>query len=125
MGGGTLNLASTKGTGDDILSLNPQITFFKKVYKRHTNFGLESKQINASSISTSSTESNLDFGSNLNYKIPKTGTLIHDMHIEFTLPPAIHTSGITDFNGDEDFFSAGLDKHLPNAKHNFLSNLKE
>ena len=94
MGGGTLNLASTKGTGDDILSLNPQITFFKKVYKRHTNFGLESKQINASSISTTSTESSLDFGSNLNYKIPKTGTLIHDMHIEFTLPPAIHTSGI-------------------------------
>lgn len=95
MGGGTLNLASTKGTGDDILSLNPQITFFKKVYKRHTNFGLESKQINASSISTSSTESNLDFGSNLNYKIPKTGTLIHDMHIEFTLPSAIQTSGIS------------------------------
>lgn len=94
MGGGTLNLASTKGTGDDILSLNPQITFFKKVYKRHTNFGLESKQINASSISTDSTESSLDFGSNLNYKIPKTGTLIHDMHIEFTLPPAIHTSGV-------------------------------
>ena len=95
MGGGTLNLASTKGTGDDILSLNPQITFFKKVYKRHTNFGLESKQINASSISTDSTESSLDFGSNLNYKIPKTGTLIHDMHIEFTLPSAIQSPGIS------------------------------
>ena len=94
MGGGTLNLASTKGTGNDILSLNPQITFFKKVYKRHTNFGLESKQINTSSISTNTTESSLNFGSNLNYKIPKTGTLIHDMHIEFTLPPAINTAGI-------------------------------
>jgi hypothetical protein len=96
MGGGTLNIASTKGTGNDILSLNPQITFFKKVYKRHTNFGLESKQINASSISTKTTESSLNFGSNLNYKIPKTGTLIHDMHIEFTLPPAIHTVGTVD-----------------------------
>ena len=93
MGGGSLSLGSKKGTGDDILSLNPQITFFKKVYKRHTNFGLESKKIAATSVSNG-TEASLEFGSSLTYKIPKTGTLIHDMHIEFTLPPAINTAGV-------------------------------
>jgi len=94
MGGGSLSLGSKKGTGDDILSLNPQITFFKKVYKRHTNFGLESKKISTTSITNNGTETSLNFGSSLTYKIPKTGTLIHDMHIEFTLPPAINTAGI-------------------------------
>ena len=98
MGGGSLSLSS-KGTGDDILSLNPQITFFKKVYKRHTNFGLESKKIEASSV-TNGSEASLQFGSNLIYKIPKTGTLIHDMHIEFTLPPAINTAGIVEGEPD-------------------------
>jgi len=92
MGGGSLSLGSKKGTGDDILSLNPQITFFKKVYKRHTNFGLESKKIAATSVSNGK-EDRLEFGSSLTYKIPKTGTLIHDMHIEFTLPPAINGNG--------------------------------
>ena len=65
MGGGSLSLSS-KGTGDDILSLNPQITFFKKVYKRHTNFGLESKKIEASSV-TNGSEASLQFGSNLDH----------------------------------------------------------
>ena len=92
MGGGSLSVDSKKGTGNDILSLNPQITFFKKVYKRHTNFGLESKKIAATSVSNGS-EPRLEFGSSLKYKIPKSGTLIHDMHIEFTLPPAINGNG--------------------------------
>ena len=101
MGGGSLNLTSANGTGDDILSLHPQITFFKKVYKRHTNFGLETKQINATSINTNSTESSLMFNSKLNYKIPRSSSLIHDMHIEFTLPPAIHSSGMVDGNPEQ------------------------
>ena len=88
MTGGTLNLASSQGTGDDILSINPQITFFKKVYKRHTNFGLETIEI------TDSTNSNVNFGQNVTYNITKTGTLINDMHIEFTLPPAINKYGV-------------------------------
>jgi len=88
MAGGTLNLASSQGTGDDILSINPQITFFKKVYKRHTNFGLETIE------SSNSTNTNIDFGGNVTYNITKTGSLINDMHIEFTLPPAINHYGM-------------------------------
>jgi hypothetical protein len=87
MAGGSLNLASTQGTGDDILSINPQITFFKKVYKRHTNFGLETREI------TNSTNSSVNFGESVTYTIDKSGSLINNMYIEFTLPPAINTNG--------------------------------
>ena len=87
MAGGTLNLASNQGTGDDILSINPQITFFKKVYKRHTNFGLETIEI------SNATNSSVNFGESVTYTIDNAGTLINDMHIEFTLPPAINSDG--------------------------------
>jgi hypothetical protein len=87
MAGGSLNLASIQGTGDDILSINPQITFFKKVYKRHTNFGLETREI------TTSTNSSVNFGQSVTYTIDKSGSLINNMYIEFTLPPAINTNG--------------------------------
>jgi hypothetical protein len=87
MTGGSLNLASTQGTGDDILSISPQITFFKKIYKRHTNFGLETREI------TNSTNSSVNFGESVIYTIDKSGSLINNMYIEFTLPPAINSDG--------------------------------
>jgi len=90
MTGGNLNLASNQGTGDDILSINPQITFFKKVYKRHTNFGLETRQI------SNSTNSSVNFGESVTYTIEKTGSLINNMYIEFTLPPTVKSSGKVD-----------------------------
>ena len=37
MTGGSMNLASSRGMSEDVISLNPQITFFKKVYKRITS----------------------------------------------------------------------------------------
>ena len=68
--------------------------YFKKVYKRHTNFGIEA--IEQSLTSTP------NFGSSTEIKISKSGSLITDMHFEFTLPPAAltGTSGKTDNNGD-------------------------
>ena len=40
MGGGLLDLAAY-GEQDVYLTGNPQITFFKTVYRRHTNFSME------------------------------------------------------------------------------------
>ena len=88
MAGGSLHLSANQGTGDDIININPQITFFKKVYKRHTNFGLETIEI------SESTNSSVNFGQSVTYTITKTGSLISDMYIEFTLPPAINTDGL-------------------------------
>ena len=43
MGGGLLQLVAY-GAQDVYLTGNPQITFFKVVYRRHTNFSIESIQ---------------------------------------------------------------------------------
>ena len=40
MGGGLIQLVSL-GSQDEYLIGNPQITFFKTVYRRHTNFAIE------------------------------------------------------------------------------------
>ena len=40
MGGGLMQLAAI-GPQDIFLTGNPQITYFKAVYKRHTNFAIE------------------------------------------------------------------------------------
>ena len=40
MGGGIIQLAAY-GASDIYLTGNPQITFFKVVYRRHTNFSME------------------------------------------------------------------------------------
>jgi hypothetical protein len=86
MAGGSLSLASSRGTGEDIININPEITFFKKVYKRHTNFGIETKEI-------SSNNSNIDFGSNITYNIDSYGSLLSNMHLEFTLPSLFIDTG--------------------------------
>ena len=41
MGGGLMQLVAY-GAQDIYLTGNPQITFFKVVYRRHTNFSIES-----------------------------------------------------------------------------------
>ena len=42
--GGLLQLVAT-GRQDIYLSGNPQMTFFKQVYARHTNFSIETQRI--------------------------------------------------------------------------------
>ena len=44
MAGGSLGLASSTASGLDLTNVRPQVTFFRKVFKRHTNFGIESVQ---------------------------------------------------------------------------------
>ena len=43
MGGGLMQLVAY-GAQDAFLTGNPEITFFKIVYRRHTNFAMESIQ---------------------------------------------------------------------------------
>lgn len=45
MGGGLLQLVAY-GAQDAYISGNPQITFFKSLYKRHTNFSMEAFRVN-------------------------------------------------------------------------------
>ena len=91
MAGGSLGLTSSTASGLDLTNVKPQVTFFRKVFKRHTNFGIESLQ-------QSNIAGTADFGNTIIITIDKQATLITDMHFEFTLPPAAGENGIVSSN---------------------------
>ena len=73
MGGGLMQLVAY-GAQDIYLTGNPQITFFKVVYRRHTNFSMESiKQ---------TFDGNADFGGDVVATISRNGDLVHKMYLE-------------------------------------------
>jgi hypothetical protein len=76
MPGGLLQLL-TIGTEDAPLVLNPEITFFKTVYRKHTNFSLE--QI-IKNIGTKK------FGGFHQFKIEKIADLIYGLHFIVDIP---------------------------------------
>ena len=77
MPGGLLQLISN-GTQDSFLSINPEFTFFKFVYKKHTNFSITYSNINF--------KTNFNFGSNNALEIPKYGDLITNINLLVHLP---------------------------------------
>ena len=92
------------GAQDVYLTGNPQITFFKVVYKRHTNFSMELIQQVLSGSS--------NFGNNVRCKINRAGDLLHDCWVNVTMPALAQsstTTGATD--GDTDS-TAVFDSHL-------------
>jgi hypothetical protein len=77
MGGGLMQLVAY-GAQDIYLTGNPQITFFKVVYRRHTNFSLESIE--------QTFNGNADFGKKVSCTISRNGDLVHKIYLETTLP---------------------------------------
>ena len=75
MGGGLMQLVAY-GAQDIYLTGNPQITFFKVVYRRHTNFSMESIQ--------QTMNGTLGSGARLTATISRNGDLIHKMYCEMT-----------------------------------------
>ena len=88
MGGGLLQLVAY-GAQDVYLSGNPQITFFKVVYRRHTNFSMESIQ--------QTFNGKFDFGNRVTCQISRNGDLMHRMMLEVELPQ-LQDSSIATFN---------------------------
>ena len=73
MGGGLMQLVAY-GAQDIYLTGNPQITFFKVVYRRHTNFSMESiQQTFTGSVSSRQIAT-----------ISRNGDLVSRMYLEFT-----------------------------------------
>jgi len=87
MTGARLEL-SAKGSQDVYLTGNPLMTYFKTIYKRHTNFALESKNISFNYFTnlqyTSTTTSTI--------KLEKLGDLITNMFLVFNLPDILSES---------------------------------
>jgi hypothetical protein len=73
------------GAQDVYLTGNPQITFFKAVYRRHTNFSLESIEQTFSGT--------VGFGKKVTSTISRNGDLINRMYLRVEMP-AIKETGI-------------------------------
>ena len=78
MGFGYLLLA-VKSEQDNYLIGNPQFTFFKAVYKKHTNFAIDYQFLPFTG------ETSESWGKKLYIDIPKNGDLLHRMYLNFDL----------------------------------------
>ena len=78
------------GAQDAYLTGNPQITFFRVVYRRHTNFAVEAIENPFNGAP--------NFGKKVTCTIQRNGDLIHRMYLQATLPQVKITS---DDNGAE------------------------
>jgi len=83
MGGGLMQLVAY-GAQDIYLTGNPQITFFKVVYRRHTNFSMEAIQQTWAGTVTSTV------ASRVTATISRNGDLVHRLFLETT---ALATGG--------------------------------
>ena len=72
------------GAQDIYLTGNPQITFFKVVYRRHTNFSMETIE--------QTFNGQPDFNSSVECTVARNGDLIHKMYVEFN-PSSVLNSG--------------------------------
>lgn len=81
MPGGLLNIISY-GSQNIILNGNPSKTFFKCVYSKYTNFGLQNIRIDFNGQRMLK----LNESSNFTFKIPRNAELLLDTYLVFNLP---------------------------------------
>ncbi len=77
MTGGLLELVA-KGPQDIILTGNPCITYFKNIFKSHTNFSIETIE--------QTFKGEINFGNIIICKIARVGDLLSGMYLEIDLP---------------------------------------
>ena len=80
MTGGLIQIASY-GIQDIFLIGNPQITFFKTVYKRYCNFAME--------YQVESFNSDTNFGDEFSIVLSKSGDLLHRMYLQINIPQVL------------------------------------
>ncbi len=66
------------GAQDVYLTANPQVTFFKQLYRRHTNFAMESIEQTFNGVAS--------FGKKVTATIARNGDLITKTYLQATLP---------------------------------------
>ena len=81
MAGGLLNLTAT-GSANVILTGNPTKTFFKVVYSKYTNFGLQKFRIDYDGMR----DLRLTTSSTFQFKVPRYADLLMDTYLCVTLP---------------------------------------
>lgn len=78
MGSGIIQIVSNSGVEDLYLTFDPQITFYKAIYKRYTNFAVECKN--------QFFDGKPDFGERVTCTISKHGDLIQQIYLIVTIP---------------------------------------
>jgi hypothetical protein len=86
MGGGLLQLVAY-GAQDVYLTGNPQITFFKVVYRRHTNFAIEAIQ--------QTFNGTVGYGQTVTCQISRNGDLINRVYLQVELPKITNIPTLT------------------------------
>uniref|UniRef100_A0A6C0H0P5 Major capsid protein N-terminal domain-containing protein n=1 Tax=viral metagenome TaxID=1070528 RepID=A0A6C0H0P5_9ZZZZ len=91
MAGGLIQIVAY-GTADVFLTGMPQITFFKLVYRRHTNFAIENIEQDFSGIK--------NFGNIISCTLDKVGDLVNKMYLKIVLPKVYlsNPNYISDYN---------------------------
>ena len=84
MAGGLMQLVAY-GAQDVYLTGNPQITFWKVTYRRHTNFAMESIE--------QTFNGQADFGRRVQCTISRNGDLAYRTYLQVTLPEVNETDG--------------------------------
>ena len=95
MGGGLMQLVAY-GAQDVYLTGNPQITFWKVTYRRHTNFAMESIE--------QTFNGQADFGRRVQCTISRNGDLAYRTYLQVTMPEVNQSDG-----GDDDVYARWLD----------------
>jgi hypothetical protein len=90
MGGGLLQLVAY-GAQDVYLTGNPQITFFKAVYRRHTNFAIEAIQQTFNGTP--------GFGQRVTTTVARNGDLIHRVYLALDLNGMNQSSEVCKYFG--------------------------
>ena len=76
-GGGLMQLVAY-GAQDVYLTSNPQVTLFKQLYRRHSNFAMESIEQTFNGVA--------NFGKRVTCTISRNGDLIYRIYLQATLP---------------------------------------
>lgn len=97
MGGGLMQLVAY-GAQDVYLSGNPQITFWKVTYRRHTNFAMESIE--------QTFNGQADFGRRVTCTISRNGDLAYRTYLQVTLPEI--NQGLNNHNPTASVVNSGV-----------------
>jgi hypothetical protein len=105
MGGGLLQLVAY-GAQDAYISGNPQITFWKGLFKRHTNFAMEPFRINFSG--------QIQWGTKQTAIVGRHADLLYSTYVEVVLPRQTSGSSPVDYywNNSSGFLGYNLIHHV-------------
>lgn len=103
MGTGNLQIIS-RGGEDVYLTGNPNFTYFKAVYKKHTMFSIQKMEVCNST--------NVNFGSSVRFTIGKNGDLLKNLFLELRIKGLKQDQGGASYVGYTNSFFTSLVEHI-------------